>query len=714
VQPEVLFCWGGVVCALLAAALAGWRWERSWPLFWFVLGMVGFALEGALGVLGRESFGPARILAFQRWYWAVAAFLPGIWLAFSLGFARARESVISASWKWVVAGLMGAAAVLAFPPGDWLLTGQVMMDPSSGWFFPIGWPGKIFVGLTVLGWVLVLANLERIIRCAAGRSRWQVKFLVFGLGGLAALRIYEGGQALLFRGLDAVSQQVGGLALLPASLLLGIGVWRCGVREVRIQMSQSALYYSITFLAAGLYFLLAGAAAQLLALLGALEGIHYKILFIFLAVCGAGVLFFSDRVRYRIRKFVRQNFMKSRYDYREVWTRFTQRTSGLTEPKALCREAARFLSETLEALSVSIWLLEEREGSLRLAASTVYPEGEPMEVPLGGLEASELLSLVAEHPLPVVDLEGTAPERLWAWKASVSSFLEDAMVRYCAPLTAAGRLLGMVTVGERIRWVPLTEEDKDLLRTLVDQIAVGLMQSKLSDELREAREMEAFQAMSAFLVHDLKNLSAKLALTAQNLPDYFEDPDFRKDAIRVITQSVEKIKGMCSQLSFMRQGLQVKPQEVDLNRVVRESLEELDGVLKTQVIEELNQLPKLKVDPELMKRVLVNLLLNANEAISENGRILVSTSSGDGWVAFQVEDDGKGIPREFMEKFLFRPFRTSKPKGMGIGLFQCRAIVEAHGGRIEVESQEGRGTTVRVVLPAGEETREPPASHGRA
>lgn len=700
-EPEVLLCWGGVLGALLAAGLAGWRWERSWPLFWFVLGMAGLALQGAIGALVRETTQPGQALALQRWYWAVAAFLPGAWLSFSLVFARARESAPSAPWKWVVAGLMGAPAALAFPWGDWLLKGQVMLDPSSGWFFPIGWPGKLFVGLTVLGWVLVLANLERIIRCAAGRSRWQVKFLVFGLGGLAALKIYEGGQALLFRGLDTSLQQVGSLALFPASLLLLVGVWRSGVREVRIQFSHSALYHSITFLVVGLYFLLAGAAAQLLVLLGALEGLHYKILFIFLAACGAGVLFFSDRVRYRIRKFVRQNFMKSRYDYREVWTRFTQRTTGLTEPRALCHEAARFLAETMEALSVSIWLLEEREGSLRLAASTVYPEGEPMEVPLGGLEAGELLSLLAEHPLPVVDLEGAAPEQLLAWKASASSFLEDAMIRYCVPVAAAGRLLGMVTVGERIRWVPLTEEDKDLLRTLVDQIAVGLMQSKLWDELREAREMEAFQAMSAFLVHDLKNLSAKLALTAQNLPEYFEDPEFRKDAIRVINQSVEKIKGMCSQLSFMRQGLQVNAQEVDPNELLRESLEELDGVLKAQVIQDLGRVPKLKADPELMKRVLVNLLLNANEAVCENGRIWVGTSAGDGWVAFKVEDDGKGIPREFMEKSLFRPFRTSKPKGMGIGLFQCRSIVEAHGGRIEVESQEGRGTRVKVVIPCG-------------
>ncbi len=698
-QPEVFLCWGGVVCALLVAGLAAWRWERGWGLFWFLLGMAGFALQGALGILSRESAEPQRLLALQRWQWASGALLPGIWLAFSLGFAKSGAAIPSRAWRWTLAGLMGIPSVLAFPWADLLFTGQVLKDLSWGWFLPIGWPGKLFVAVTLLGWVLGLANLERTIRVAAGRARWQVKFLVFGLGGLAALQVYTGGQALLFGGADTILEQVNGLALLPASLSLGVGVWRCGVREVRIQLSHSALYHSLTFLVVGIYFLLAGAAAQLLVLLGALEGIHYKILFVFLVVCGAGAVLFSDRVRYRVRKIVRQNFLKSRYDYREVWSRFTQSTAGLTEPRALCREAARFLAETLEALSVSVWLLEEREGSLRLAASTVYPEGESLEVPLGLLEAGELLSLLAVHPFPVVDLEGDVPQSLADWKASASGFLQDAMVRYCVPLVAARRLLGMVTVGERIRWVPLAEEDKDLLRTLVDQLAMGLAQSRLSEELREARELEAFQSMAAFLVHDLKNLSAKLALTAQNLPEYFQEPEFREDAVRVITQSVEKIKAMCSQLSLTREGLQVRPQEVDPRELLRQSLKELDGVLRAEVVQELGEVPTVRADPELMKRVLVNLLLNANEAVSEKGRILVGAWAGGGCVVLRVEDDGKGIPREFMEKSLFRPFRTSKPGGMGIGLFQCKTMVEAQGGRIEVESQEGKGTRVRVVLP---------------
>jgi hypothetical protein len=100
-----------------------------------------------------------------------------------------------------------------------------------------------------------------------------------------------------------------------------------------------------------------------------------------------------------------------------------------------------------------------------------------------------------------------------------------------------------------------------------------------------------------------------------------------------------------------------------------------------------------------MQKVIGNLLLNASDAIAEDGKITVATSMGDGWAQLAVSDTGCGMSREFVQERLFRPFQTTKPKGMGIGLFHCKTIVEAHGGRIEVESEEGKGSTFRVFLP---------------
>jgi signal transduction histidine kinase len=105
------------------------------------------------------------------------------------------------------------------------------------------------------------------------------------------------------------------------------------------------------------------------------------------------------------------------------------------------------------------------------------------------------------------------------------------------------------------------------------------------------------------------------------------------------------------------------------------------------------------IDPEQVQKVLTNLILNANEAVGNGGEIRLATEQRDSWVILSVNDNGRGMSKEFMEQSLFRPFRTTKRQGMGIGLFQSKMIVEAHQGRIEVESEEGKGSTFKVFLP---------------
>jgi len=104
-----------------------------------------------------------------------------------------------------------------------------------------------------------------------------------------------------------------------------------------------------------------------------------------------------------------------------------------------------------------------------------------------------------------------------------------------------------------------------------------------------------------------------------------------------------------------------------------------------------------------MQKVIVNLILNANDAAGEGGEIRVTTERNNGWALVTVSDNGGGMSKDFIAHSLFQPFQTTKERGSGIGLFQSKMIVEAHHGRIEVESEEGKGSTFRVLLPlAGE------------
>jgi signal transduction histidine kinase len=189
----------------------------------------------------------------------------------------------------------------------------------------------------------------------------------------------------------------------------------------------------------------------------------------------------------------------------------------------------------------------------------------------------------------------------------------------------------------------------------------------------------------------------------QNLPRHFDNPDFRADALRGIGKTVERINGLIRSLTLLRQAPEMHRTETNLNAVVSATLDSLAGAGGQPVTRELGELPQLLIDTDQLQKVLTNLVLNAREAIVQEGWIRVATSRENGWAVLTVEDNGCGMSADFLNRSLFRPFQTTKKKGIGIGMFHCKAIVEAHRGRIEVRSEPGKGTVFRVLLPLKEE-----------
>jgi hypothetical protein len=178
-----------------------------------------------------------------------------------------------------------------------------------------------------------------------------------------------------------------------------------------------------------------------------------------------------------------------------------------------------------------------------------------------------------------------------------------------------------------------------------------------------------------------------------------DNPEFRNDALHTIEQSVSKINTMSSRLSLLSQKLEISPQMTDVNELIRETVSRTEGYIYSSIVQDLQNLPLIPVDRDQFQKALENLLMNAHEATGNGGQITVITNTRDTWAEIAICDNGCGMSREFINMHLFRPFQTTKKKGMGIGLFHCKTIVEAHSGKIEVESEEGKGTTFRVFLP---------------
>ena len=218
-------------------------------------------------------------------------------------------------------------------------------------------------------------------------------------------------------------------------------------------------------------------------------------------------------------------------------------------------------------------------------------------------------------------------------------------------------------------------------------------------KLVEAKEDEAFRAFSTFVLHDLKNFASTLSYIAQNAPQHQNNPEFQKDSFQSVFDTAEKMKRLCSSLRTFSSTLAAHKKPSDLNQIVRSVADTLNAGIREYLKLDLGNLPPVMVDSEELERVIQNLLINAKEAISEDGAMIIRTADLGDEVEISVEDNGRGISREFMENKLFQPFHTTKTGGLGIGLFQSKKIIEAHHGAILVESEEGKGTKVRLTFP---------------
>ena len=365
----------------------------------------------------------------------------------------------------------------------------------------------------------------------------------------------------------------------------------------------------------------------------------------------------------------------------------------------LCATSARLISEIFNALSVSVWLRDKQQERLSCACSTSESEQEQTRKRVVGLSGEELSSSGLLNHWRPFELEKVSRD----WKDDLEEIgagrFPEGGNRICVPLRAGDHWLGLVILADRVSALYYTAEEIDLLKCIGDDIAASLLNLRLTREVMERKELEAFQTMSAFFIHDLKNAASTLGLTLQNLPTHFDDPAFREDALRGIKVAADRINHIIGRLSAFRHELRLRPAEIDLNLLVTESVKDLNHSSLADIVTKLDPLPRIVADPEQLGSVITNLLLNAREAVGAQGRITIETKKLDGWVTLSVSDTGCGMSPAFLKNSLFRPFHTTKKEGLGVGMFQAKMIVEAHSGNIQVKSEPGSGTTFQVMLP---------------
>lgn len=674
------------LCACLAAALAAGLFMR--PAFAYIrvsllAGVLALFVQDCLAIWA-EAHPEARDWA--GWY--LAAELAGamVWLFFSRRYARSGQEGKASSPGWLT--VLAAFALVGAVAGSGGLLGAAPAGGPSGTLV-LSLAGFVVRVLSLALLILSLTGLETTLVNSVHGQRWRIKFTILGAFTMLAAQVFIVSLGLLYRSIDlslTPAKQTG--FILGAAFLFYSTVFRGG--EAPVTVSRRLARSSVVLFGAGAYLLFLGALGVVMSMTR-FSGNKALLLAVGL-VTGVGVLtlLLSEEVRRRLNRILQHYFYKEKYDYRVQWLSFTRRLSRAQAREKLFEAALLGFCDTFGMGGAVLYLKDQDAARLSPAAEWEAGRTPPPMQDCSGFERAFRAGAAA------VDVRGAAV----AVDEPTREFFEATRAAFAVPLMREDTLDGVILL---LRPIDSSEqynqEDFDLMEAMATHAHSAMLNHRLADQLAKARDMEVMGKVSAFIVHDLKNLVYTLSLIVENAKRHIQNPEFQRDMLKGLENTVSKMHILISQLRQLpsRENLNLEPS--GLMSLARETFKHSPPPGLSLEGEDAVAL----VDKVQMQKVILNLALNAREASGENARVVVEAGVEEQGAYLRVTDSGCGMSEAFIRENLFQPFRTTKAKGMGIGLYQCKQIVDAHGGTIDVESREGRGSvfTIRLPSPSG-------------
>jgi len=524
------------------------------------------------------------------------------------------------------------------------------------------------------------------------QARWAIKPLVVALAGVFGFDLFFYSDALLFGHLDAdiwLSRGIANIIVIP---FIAIATARNTGWTVDLHLSRTAVFHSSALLLSGAFLLLVAGAGYFVRYVGGDWGRALQIELLFAAALFIALMVSSGRFRSRLKVFVSKHFFSYRYDYRDEWLRFTRTLSTESGTENLQVRTIMALGDLLESPAGALWLRNDSNRFVQAARwNTAASDAvEPADGSLASFfERTGWIVDVTEYRRDPSHYPGLALPK-WLADASDSPWLVD-------PLIVGTELAGFVVLMTPRTPLAIDWEVRDLLKTASRQAASFLSHARATEALLEARKFDAFNRMSAFVVHDLKNLVSQLSLMLRNAQRHRDNPAFQSDMLATVEHVVNRMNRLMLQLRTGSEPVE-SARHVDVDAVVQRVSAAKSGCA---VPIETHSLPGAAIigHEDRLEHVISHLLQNAIDATSAAGRIRVGVEQEDRFIVIAICDTGTGMAPEFVRERLFRPFQTTKESGMGIGVYEGRQYVPGLGGSLEVTSQPGKGTTVRIRLP---------------
>ncbi len=697
---------------------------------------LAFAMLGLALALKRAPTGvriAVALASFVTAFWAVGQVIVGRYGIAAFPWLSQLETLRSAAWIGVLLLLQRRSLGLANSPHQsfavalalgFVVALQLALDvmfQAGTTSLPLSdqHPGALlFVASRLVLAISGLVLLHNLYVNSSNDSGLSFRLFAVGLGVIFAydLNLYtlhfligEPNRSLL---------EIRGAVDALAAPLIYLSLRQDG--HGRFHLSRQAAFQTVSFSMIGLYLIAMSVLAYGLKMTGGDWGQLLQVTFLAVTLIAGALVVLSPRFRAELKVRISRNFYRYRYDYRVEWLGFIDKIDAA--PGAAGQTP--FRERLIEAVATVLdcpggALLEPSDaGGYQLSTRWGWPA---LEAP--HIAASSTIVMFFNETGRIVDFDQLRAENINTMRnARLGSHgmlklpdwaAADRAIWLAIPLIHREKLTGILLLERSIAARDLNWEDFDLLRTLGRQGASYLAEAETQAQLDEARSFDEYNRRFAFVMHDVKNVVSQLGLVARNAERHADKPEFRVDMVATLNASVAKMNDLLKLMSREtggRSGQGVAPGEAASQADVARILTVVAAAIRRQHaaldIEGAESPVLISGDASRLEAMLTHLVQNAVDASAPEAPIRLSLQQAAGDVMIRISDNGHGMSQSFIRDELFKPFRSTKDGGFGIGAFEAREIARAHGGRLEVESRPGEGSQFTIILPALPETGE--------
>jgi len=547
--------------------------------------------------------------------------------------------------------------------------------------------------------VMGIISIEQLYRNTS-YSRYM-KLIAISLGLLLIFDVYLYAHTVIFNYIDRdLWQARAALSMVTLSLMcIGASTLRYdSTSPAKLNLSRPIAFYTTSISIVGGILATLALGGYYVKLYSGQWGTVIYSCALFLAIIFIAIAYTSSTIREQLSVLINKHLFLHKYDYRTEWLKLIEKLSRPLYNRTVYQQALDAVTSVFKAPAGIICI---RQGDYY---RPTHHQGMENDIPIidEPIESNFCITMKEKEWVftPGNDPLSTTTqfnEELPHWSAEITNLW------FIMPLMTESHLIGFIALTQPSIDHDLSWEDLDLIKTVGRQIADFIHRHEQAEQLTESRQFDTFSKLTAFIMHDLKNLIAQQALVVENASKHKDNPAFIEDAIKTIDNSVSRMNTLLKKLQ------RDQPEEI-INLSLRQLL-----VSATTVCREQQPIPTLRLpegdltitaDIDRLTMAIIHLIQNAQEATPSDGYVDITMKIDHKIAVIEIEDSGSGMDEKFIRERLFKPFETTKSgKGMGIGVYQAREYIKHINGTLSVNSTLGEGTQFILTIPGSTDLR---------